>query len=174
MSERRRYDHVLAIYPNTRGFGFVLLEAPLAPLDWAAVVVPGKNRNRECVRRITALFGRCAPDVLILQDMDPARSSARRACRVYDLNEAIAVFAETQGVPVVRYSREHTKEMFTQFGAPTKQRIAETIAKSIPAFERYVPRIRKPWMSEDARMGLFDAAALAITYFRDVDNRLKM
>jgi hypothetical protein len=37
----------------------------------------------------------------------------------------------------------------------------------IPAFERYVPPPRKPWKSEDARMGIFDAAALALTFFKD-------
>ncbi|MGY4282682.1 hypothetical protein ACVWXO_001902 [Bradyrhizobium sp. LM2.7] len=35
------------------------------------------------------------------------------------------------------------------------------IAKRIPALMLYLPPARKPWMSEDARMGVFDAAALA-------------
>jgi hypothetical protein len=34
------------------------------------------------------------------------------------------------------------------------------------AFERYVPTPRKSWKSEDARMGLFDAVALALTFFQ--------
>ena len=29
----------------------------------------------------------------------------------------------------------------------------------------YLPPIRKIWKSEDSRMGLFDAAALALTFF---------
>jgi hypothetical protein len=43
-------------------------------------------------------------------------------------------------------------------------------AKHIPAFERHVPPPRKPWMSEDARMGLFDAAALALIFFQKANN----
>ena len=43
--------------------------------------------------------------------------------------------------------------------------MAELIAQRIPAFERYVPPPRKPWMSEDARMGLFDAAGLGLVFF---------
>jgi hypothetical protein len=39
------------------------------------------------------------------------------------------------------------------------------IAKHIP-FEQHVPPPRKPWKSEDARMGLFDAAALALVFFQ--------
>ena len=31
----------------------------------------------------------------------------------------------------------------------------------------YVPPERKPWMSEDPRMGIFDAAALAWMYFHE-------
>jgi hypothetical protein len=44
--------------------------------------------------------------------------------------------------------------------------MAEVIAKHIPAFVRYVPPPRKPWMSEDARRELFDAAALALVFFQ--------
>ena len=46
--------------------------------------------------------------------------------------------------------------------------IAETIAKHIPAFDRYLPPPRKPWMSEDPRMAVFDAVALALTFLRSV------
>ena len=35
----------------------------------------------------------------------------------------------------------------------------------IPAFEAFLPEPRKWWNSEDPRMGLFDAAALALTFF---------
>jgi hypothetical protein len=51
-------------------------------------------------------------------------------------------------------------------GFANKQMLAGLIAKHIPAFERHVPPPRKPWMSEDARMGLFDAAALALVFFQ--------
>ena len=33
------------------------------------------------------------------------------------------------------------------------------------------PPPRKPWMSEDRRMGLFDAAALALVFFQSFDKR---
>jgi hypothetical protein len=56
---------------------------------------------------------------------------------------------------------------FVERGATTKQKIAETIAKQVPALNLYVPPERKPWMSEDPRMGIFDAAALAWTYFHE-------
>ena len=54
----------------------------------------------------------------------------------------------------------------------TKHGIAQTIAKHIPALSLYLPPARKPWMSEDARMGLFDAAALALMFFQS-DSRVQ-
>jgi hypothetical protein len=62
---------------------------------------------------------------------------------------------------------------FASAGLANKQSLAEVIAKYIPAFERHVPPPRKPWMSEDARMGLFDAAALALVFFQKA-NRLDL
>ena len=74
--------------------------------------------------------------------------------------------ADQKEIPAVQYSRTQAQRCFAQFGATTKLEIAVVIAEHIPAFERYVPPVRKPWMSEEARMGLFDAAALALTFFQ--------
>lgn len=41
-------------------------------------------------------------------------------------------------------------------GAFTKYEIAKAIARRIPAFAHRLPRLRKLWMSEDPRQGLFD------------------
>jgi hypothetical protein len=68
------------------------------------------------------------------------------------------------------YSRAKVVEHFEEFGATTKQEIAQTIAKHIPALNLYVPPARKPWMSQDARMGLFDAAALAWMFFQSINS----
>jgi len=82
----------------------------------------------------------------------------------------IAALAKDYGIPVFAYSRERVRASFEDYGCPNKQSLAKLIAKYIPAFEQYVPPPRKAWMSEDRRMGLFDAAALALTFFRSNDN----
>ena len=46
-----------------------------------------------------------------------------------------------------------------------KFQIAETIAKQVPAFSLYVPPERKPWMSEDPRMGIFRRCGLGMEVF---------
>jgi hypothetical protein len=90
-----------------------------------------------------------------------------RVDRIKRLNTAIEALSEAYEVPVVSYSRTRVRTSFAATGALTKWWMATSIAKRIPAFERYVPPIRKPWMSEDARMGLFDAASLAMTFLAD-------
>jgi hypothetical protein len=153
---------VLAIYLNTRGFAFVLFEGPLAPLDWSVREMRGPRKHARCLARVVTILDQYLPDVLILQDT----AATLRARRIVKLNEAIAALAEARGLPVYMYSRDKVREAFAQFGVNNKQALAEIIAKHIPAFERYVPPPRKPWKSEDARMGIFDAAALALTFFQ--------
>lgn len=76
------------------------------------------------------------------------------------------MLAETQSIPAFAYSRAQVRQCFGHLGLATKHSIAEAIAKHIPAFERFLPPVRKIWMSEDARMGLFDAATLVLEFFR--------
>jgi len=168
MTSRKRYDLVLAVYPNTRGFAFVLFEGPLSPVDWGVIEVRGKDRMRQCLRRIGSIFGQYAPDALILQNM--SEGGTRRARRIRGLNEAIEVLAGTQDIPVFAYSRAQVREIFARVGLFTKHGIAQSIARQISAFERLVPPPRKIWKSEDVRMGLFDAAALVLTFFQTTDN----
>jgi len=87
--------------------------------------------------------------------------------RIQELNRRIAELAHLRGIAVHKYSRACVLDHVIERGATTKQKIAETIAKQVPAFSLYVPPERKPWMSENPRMGIFDAAALAWMYFHD-------
>lgn len=163
MKARGRYNLVLAIYPSARGFAFVVFEGPLSPVDWSVREVRGRHKNQRCLVGIAAVLERYQPDVLVLQDMSP--NGTRRAHRLRELNGGIGELGEDRGIPVYAYSRAQVRDAFEPFGLANKHSIAEAIAKHIPAFDRYLPPLRKPWMSEDARMGLFDAAALALTFF---------
>ena len=46
-----------------------------------------------------------------------------------------------------------------------KNEIARFIAARFPELARSLPPERKPWMSEDSRMAIFDAAAFAFASF---------
>jgi len=82
---------------------------------------------------------------------------------IANLNAAVVALAKDRDIPTFAYSRDQVRDTFEP--CPNNHRLAELIAKHIPAFEQYVPPPRKPWMSEDRRMGLFEAAALAIAFF---------
>jgi hypothetical protein len=141
-----------------------LFEGPLSPIDWGVKEVRGRRKHSRCVARIATILDRYQPDIFVLQDTSP--TGTRRAQRVTNLNAAIAALGASRAIPVYAYSREEVRIAFGELGLPNKHSMAEMIAKHIPAFERYVPPPRKPWMSEDARMGLFDAAALALVFFQ--------
>jgi hypothetical protein len=96
-----------------------------------------------------------------------------RSDRLRTLNVAIEEVAEVYEVSVCKYCRADIQRFFGHLTRPNKQNIAVEIAKHVPALERYLPQPRKPWMSEDSRMGMFDATALALTFFhRERGHRL--
>jgi hypothetical protein len=163
MISQRRYDLVLAIHLQSRGFAFVLFEGWFAPVDWGVHEARGANKNARSLTRIASLLTLHTPDVLVLQDT--SGRGTLRAPRIQDLNRRIAELADQRGIRVRTYSRTQVLDYFAELGAVTKHRIAETIAKHIPALGLYVPPVRKPWMSESARMGIFDATALAWLFF---------
>jgi Holliday junction resolvasome RuvABC endonuclease subunit len=168
MIERRRYDLVLAIYFNTRGFAFVLFEGHLSPFDWGMCDTRGKRKHRQCLGRIVKLLDQYQPEFLVIRDTS---GHTTRTPRIANLNAAIAEMASNRQIPLFAYSREHIHESFAYTGSPDKQSLAELVAKHIPAFEKYVPPPRKPWMSEDRRMGIFDAAVLGLVFFQKVQQR---
>jgi hypothetical protein len=164
MSRRRNF--IFAIHLQTRGFAYVLFDESRIPIDWGVYDARGADKNALCLIRINSLLELHTPDVLVIQDM--SEHGTRRARRIRELNRRAAELADQRGVRVKTYSRAQVIEYFAELGAVTKHKIAEAIAKHIPALSLYVPPARKPWMSENARMGMFDAAALAWMFFHSI------
>jgi hypothetical protein len=161
-----RRNFIFAIHLQTRGFAYVLFDESHIPIDWGVYEARGADKNARSLLRIDSLLELHTPHVLVLQDM--SERGTRRARRIRDLNRRVAELADQRGVRVKTYSRRQVIEYFADLGAVTKHKIAEAIAKHIPALSLYVPPARKPWMSEHARMGIFDAAALARMFFHSI------
>ena len=170
MNGYRRYVLVLAIYLNTRGFAFVIFESSLSPVDWGVKEVRGARRHARCLAKVVMIMDRWQPDVLVLQDTSPRGTF--RTQRITKLNSAIAELTGSRGMALYAYSRADIWKAFRDVGVGNKHDLAMVVALHIPAFERYVPPPRKSWKSEDARMGIFDAAALALTFFKVDGNGL--
>jgi hypothetical protein len=170
MTWSSRYELVIAIYLNSRGFAFVRFKRLLTARDWNIVdwsIVEARGNKREkIVTRVDSwfdLFARDMPHTVVLQDMSQA--GTHRPHRIRHLNEAITKVAERYGLPTAFVSRSEVRQRFSYLRSVTKDTIAAAIAENIPAFKRFLPLPRKPWKSEDARMGIFDATALALTFF---------
>ena len=154
---------VLAIDPSTRGFGFAVLEGPNLLIDWG-VKETKTDKNKRSLRLISELIEQYEPGVLVLEDY--AGKGSRRCRRVAGLIDEISKLAEKRKVRIKEFSRADVQKVFAESGATTKQEIAVGITKRFPELAPRLPRFRKPWMSEDYRMSIFDAVALGIAFFQ--------
>src|SRR5262249_39424985 len=89
----------------------------------------------------------------------------RGSGRIQRTASNIEVLAYECRASVRFYTRRDIQNYFIQHGAKSKDGIARVIVGLLPEFAQHLPPRRKLWMSEDYRMGLFDAVALAIVYF---------
>lgn len=159
MTPKSHSSRVLAIDPTTHGFGFAILESPTMPVDWGMPVIRKGDKER-ALARVTALIKQYEPNILVIEEP----KGSRRCGRVQELLEAIARI-KVKGLRIRRFTTKRVKKVFRTFGAQTKYEIAHAIARQVPELASWLPRFRKPWMSEDKRTSIFDAAALALTYF---------
>jgi len=102
--------------------------------------------------------------VIVLEDY--AGKGSRRCQRIQWLINDISQLAAKQKIRVRSFSRAKVKQTFGESGASNKYEIAIAIAKRFPELTTRLPRFRKPWMSEDYRISIFDAVALAVTSFK--------
>ena len=152
----------MAIFLNARGFAYAAFQGHLAPVDWGMSDVRGKGKNARCLELVERTVRRVAPDLLIL------RSPGDKACfrRLRRLTLEVEELANRLSIPVEKISRVQIDEAFSFLMPLSRYMIVEAIARNIPAFEQYVALRRKLRQSEDHRMGLFDAAAMAATFYQ--------
>jgi hypothetical protein len=161
MTHRRSSPElVLAVFPSTRGFGYAVFEGPASLVDWGVKSVRRRQKNLASLRKIRELLAFYQPDALIVENYQGRGS--RRAKRIQTLINLMTAHAADQRITTISYSRS---EVRAPFGLTTKREIAEAIVREFPELEPRLPPVRKIWMSEDARMNIFDASALAITFF---------
>ncbi|MEX0921429.1 MAG: hypothetical protein WDZ84_01520 [Rhodovibrionaceae bacterium] len=103
------------------------------------------------------------PDVLVLDDRaevggEPVLSNVR-------IQGLLASYASGHAIDVERFTRKQIRECFAGVGATTRDEIARAIAGQIHAFERFLPKRKKFFESEDSKLVIFDAASLAMTYY---------
>ena len=161
--KRSSAELVFAVFPSAKGFGYVVFEGPKSLVDWGVKGVHSTQKNSESLKRIRELLTFYRPDVLVLEDHQGQGS--RRSKRIQKLIDAMTALAAKEGVATASFSRAEMRACFSPTGSTTKRQIAEAIAREFPELEPRLPPVRRIWMSEDSRMNIFDAAALAMTFF---------
>jgi Holliday junction resolvasome RuvABC endonuclease subunit len=152
---------ILAVAPFSRGFGFAVFEGPRNLIDWGVKEIRS-DKNNISLKKIESMIDFYWPDILIIED---PRGENRRRTRVRILLDSINKLGKEKKVTMRSFTRPMVRQAFETIGAATKFQISQVIADEWPELKPYLPRFRKPWMSEDCRMSIFDAISLAITYF---------
>lgn len=153
---------VLAIDPTSRGFGFAVFEGPTSIIDWGVKSIR-TDKGASTLLKVDQLVRHYLPDVVALENH--AGKGSRRCCRIRLLIDTLRRDIEDRRVKTRLFSRRQVCRVFAAFGATTKFEIAHAIAQQLPDLALDLPRYRKPWMSEDYRMAIFDAASLALTFY---------
>jgi len=148
-------ETILAIDPTSRGFAFAVLEAPAFLVGWGERIVPAKTGG--LLHKVDELLSRYEPDLLVIEDL--AVPGARRRKRAQKEIRSIELLALKRGLAVEQISRLGVRDAF----APEKSKfeVALRLAEIFPVLAHRLPRKRKAWTTEDARMNIFDALGFA-------------
>lgn len=149
------HDTILAIDPTSRGFAFAILEAPAFLVDWGERIVPQKTGG--LLHKVDELLSRYEPDLLAIEDV--AVPHTRRRKRARQEIRSIERLARRRGLAAERISRLAVRDAFAP--AKSKFEVALRLAETFPALAERLPRKRKAWTTEDARMNVFDALGFA-------------
>ena len=153
---------VLAVRPTARGFGWVLFEGPLAPADWGLVSARGDTSAR-AMRRFERLLNQYQPATVVLEKPSDERKGVSNRVRI--LAETMCGFAENRDIDVPIYTRPEVSMVVTGDEESTRHAVAQAVATRLPILRHRMPPKRKPWLPEDDRQSLYDAAALGITHY---------
>ena len=150
---------ILAIALSYGGFGFVVMEGQKAIIEFGRRVADG-DKNAQSLAKMNKLLNFYRPGVLVLQDVKAKGS--RRYPRIRTLNRQIKRMAEKHKIKAKLISGKQLRDLLLGNPRGTKQEMAEVLATQFPdELASRLPPKRKPWRSEDARMDIFDAVALA-------------
>ena len=169
MSRPKEPGLVLAVHPTSRGFGWVLFEGPLVPVNWG-IASAKIDKSAQCMKRFEKLLNQYHPSAVILENFDEGDS--RRGERIRTLAQTMRGFANNRDMDAPVYSREEVGTAVVHNANATRHAVACAVAECLPILRRNLPRARKYWEEKDERQCLFDAAALGITHYALTQPRL--
>lgn len=163
-----REVRVLAIDPGGSKFGFAVFEGESRLIDFGLRRIR-KERRGDGIRRVIELLDCYQPQAMVIEDV--SSKHAGRSPRIGRFVSAVLALGSRRNVQTCSFTRARMRAAFLQAGAFTKEQIAATIADRFPILALRLPPKRRPWMSEDNRLNLFEATALALTFFHFEEKR---
>jgi Holliday junction resolvasome RuvABC endonuclease subunit len=131
-------------------------------VDWGVKKVT-RDKNAQSLKKAEDLIMQYQPAVLVLEKT--SANGSRRSLRIRTLTQQINEMATVRKVKVKLFSRDQVLKSFITDRKGTKREVAEIIAQRFPVeLGSSLPAKRKLWKSEDSRMTIFDAAALALVF----------
>ena len=169
--KRSRIRRVLAIDPTHCGFGFAVLEGPDRLLDWG-IVSNKTHSKKQRYSKIAHLIDQYTPDGIVAEDVNSCFS--RRGHNATALIGVASQLAGRYALTFECFPRFRIRELLAAGDATlTRHQTALLVAEHFSQLRSVLPRVRKPWMSEDLRMSLFRAAACALVYGSRVSRRIR-
>ena len=151
------YKRLLALDPTRHGFAYVLLEGEIL-IDWG--LVHAGADVEAAMRRLDELISRYTPEVLVIEHS--SEFGRRRGRRVREFLVSVDIRGLSGEITVERVSQDAVRQAFPEYTG--KYARALSLLDRYPELRPWRPRVRKPWMSEDERMNIFDALVLALTF----------
>lgn len=149
---------ILAISLSTYGFGYAVMENGCRLVNYGKKVIP-KDKNTKSLAGIEKMMVRSKPEFLVLQDVDA--EGTHRAPRIKELHKKVLTLAKKHKLKSVKISQKQLRLTLLGREDGTKQEMAELMASRFSdELSSRLPPKRKPWLSEDSRMDIFDAVGL--------------
>lgn len=144
--------------------GYAVFDGPTRLVDWGVIRFQASAGHVERVTHLVAFF---QPSVVILRTIKKGSSSDRPSLR--KIIRRIGRRVHSTGLPTARIRDANVKRTFRQYARPTKHECARITTSCFPELDWQLPPRRKPWQSENRRMSIFDATALGLAYFAEID-----
>jgi hypothetical protein len=152
------YPRILAIVPSPSGFGLAVVEGINSLVGWEVKRVR-EDLNDGCISKIKRAIYFYEPHVIVMED------GSQRSSRVRALTKRTLTLARKRDIHVAVLSRAQMRQNFFPDGLGSKDALAAILAERFPEeLGRELPPKRKEWMSEDRRIPMFMAVALALAF----------
>ena len=154
----RRVERVVSIELTAHGFAFAVLEGPERLIDWG-----GRQVQRDVsvfLEKLKRVIERYRPDALVLEE--PAGS--RRGTRGREWLAWAEELGSERRLGLHAVSSEEFRRRVPLL-RKSRHAVATAIAGQFPQLRPALPKKRKPWQAEPARIAVFVAIARALAAF---------